>query len=142
MQLDPEGTEVDPALSDVSMPRDDYWMRSLTRNLLVVSKRVMSGCVPNHTFLQFRGLFRDMSGKQTELYFWEKPAALKPTDRLRLERLRSILAEAHELSRQQGVRFVVAFAPVKYRVHRGLENFEPSTPEMREWPVNDLPGEL
>ncbi len=142
LQLDPEGTELDPALSDVSMPRDDYWMRSLTRNLLVVSKRVMSGCVPNHTFLQFRGLFRDMSGKQTELYFWEKPAALKPTDRLRLERLRSILTEAHELSRQQGVRFVVAFAPVKYRVHRGLENFEPSTPEMREWPVNDLPGEL
>lgn len=142
LQLDPEGTESDPSLSDVSVPTDDYWMRSLTRNLLVLSKRVMRGCVPNHTFLQYRGMFREQGGKQTELYFWEKPAALKPTDRLRLERLRSILAEAHEVSRQRGIRFVVAFAPVKYRVHRGLETFEPSTPEMRDWPFNELPSEV
>ncbi len=142
LQLDPEGMESDPALSDVSVPKDDYWMRSLTRNLLVLSKRVMRGCVPNYTFLQFRGMFREQGGRQTELYFWEKPAALKPTDRLRLERLRLILAEAHEVSRQRGIRFVVAFAPVKYRVHRGLENFEPSTPEMRDWPFNDLPGDV
>lgn len=142
LQLDPEGTETDPALSEISIPTDDYWMRSLTRNLLVLSKRVMRGCVPNYTFLQYRGMFREQSGKQTELYFWEKPAALKPTDRLRLERLRSILAEAHEVSRQRGIRFVVAFAPVKYRVHRGLETFEPSTPEMRDWPFNELPSDV
>ena len=37
---------------------------------------------------------------------------------------------------------MVAFAPVSYRVHRGLPNFEPSTPEMRQWPLNDLPEQV
>ncbi|MBA3753041.1 MAG: hypothetical protein H0X01_02640 [Nitrospira sp.] len=118
---------------------DDYWMRSLTRNLLVLSRKVTETCVPHRTFLQFRGTFQGADGKQAELFFWEKPTLLKPTDRLRLERLRSILTEAHELCREQGIRFIVAFAPVSYRVHQGLTNFEPSTAEMQAWPLNDMP---
>ena len=46
------------------------------------------------------------------------------------------------MSRQQGIRLVVAFAPVKHRVHQGLKNFEPLTAEMREWPLNELPDEV
>jgi hypothetical protein len=34
---------------------------------------------------------------------------------------------------------MVAFAPVSYRVHRGLPNFEPLTAEIQQWPLNDLP---
>ena len=74
-------------------------MRSLTRNLLVLSKKLAQGCVPHATYLQFRGRFQEAGGKQTDMFFWEKPGPLKPTDRLRLERLRSILAEAHDLCR-------------------------------------------
>ena len=141
-QLAPEeGASPNTFLSQ-NVSKNDYWMRSLTRNLLVLSKRFVLGCVPHPTYLQFRGLFREAGGKQTELFFWEKPDPLKPTDRLRLERLRIILAEGHELCRQQGIRFMVAFAPVSYRVHRGLPNFEPSTEEMRQWPLNDLPEQV
>ena len=139
LQLAAEGEELEQAHPDLGTPSDDLWMRSLTRNLLVLSKNLVRGCAAHRTFLQYRGKFQEAGGKQTELYFWEKPAALKSMDRLRLERLRSILTEAHDLTRQRGIRFMVAFAPVNYRVHRGLENFEPSTPEMREWPFNDLP---
>ena len=127
---------------DPSAPKDDYWIRSLTRNVLVVSKKLAQGCVPHPTYVQFRGLFQEADGKRTELFFWEKPAPLEPTDRLRLERLRAILAEAHELCRQRGIRFIVAFAPVSYRVHRDLPNFEPSTSEMRQWTLNDVPEQV
>ena len=142
IQLTPEEEDSHPAPLQLSTPRDDYWMRSLTRNLLVLSKKLAQGCVPHATYLQFRGRFQEAGGKQTDMFFWEKPGPLKPTDRLRLERLRSILAEAHDLCRQRGIHFVVAFAPVSYRVHRGLPNFEPSTPEMRQWPLNDLPEQV
>ncbi|MCE3222149.1 MAG: rane protein of unknown function [Nitrospira sp.] len=141
LQLDPEDESArrEPTITALE---DSYWMRSLTRNLLVLSKKVAKGCVPHQTYLQFRGIFQEATGKQTEMFFWEKPAPLRPMDRLRLERLRSILKEAHELCRRQGVHLVVAFAPVSYRVHQGLENFEPSTPQMRAWQVNDLPDQV
>jgi hypothetical protein len=142
LQLDPEEKERGFAQVDAGTPLDSYWMRSLTRSLLVLSKKAAQGCVPQHTYLQYRGTFQEASGKQTEMFFWEKPVPLKPTDRLRLERFRSIVAEANELCRQQGIRFVVAFVPVSYRVHQGLANFEPSTSEMREWPLNNLPDEV
>ncbi len=140
-QLEPEDQAVS-AVSDTRASHDDYWMRSLTRNLLLVSRKAVQGCVPHPDYLRLRGRFQDTEGKDTLLYFWEKLGALKPTDRLRLERLRSILAEAYQVSRQQGIRLVVAFAPVKHRVHQGLENFEPLTEEMREWPLNELPEEV
>lgn len=140
-QLDPEDQEV-RAVPDTSAAHDDYWMRSLTRNLLLLSRKAVQGCVPHPDYLRLRGRFLDAEGKETLLYFWEKLGALRPTDRLRLERLRAIWAEAYQVSRQQGIRLVVAFAPVKHRVHQGLENFEPLTKEMREWPLNDLPEEV
>ncbi len=142
LELSAEAEESAQTAPEVSHWYDDYWMRSLTRNLLVLSKQVARGCVPQKTFLDFRGKFQAADGKHIELFFWEKPAPLKATDRLRLERFRSIVAEAHELCRQQGIRFIVAFAPVSYRVHQGLANFEPSTPEMQSWPLNQLPDEI
>lgn len=142
LQLDPEEQDSEVALPDPGTRYDKYWMRSLTRNLLVLSKSAARGCVPHQTYLQYRGTFQEAGGKRTEMFFWEKPMPLKATDRLRLERFQAILAEAHELCRQQGIRLVVAFAPVSYRVHQGLANFEPLTPEMQEWPLNNLPDEL
>ena len=140
-QLDPEDQDVtvEPYARSV---HDDYWMRSLTRNLLLVSRKAAQGCVSHPDYLRLRGRFQDREGKETVLYFWEKVGELKPTDRLRLDRLRSILAEAYDLSRQRGIRLVVAFAPVKHRVHQGLQNFEPLTEEMRKWPLNDLPSDV
>lgn len=140
-QLDPEDQE-SAGSPDVWAAHDEYWMRSLTRNLLLRSRTALRGCVPHPDYLRLRGTFQDAEGKETVLYFWERLAPLKPTDRLRLDRLRSILAEAYDVSRQRGIRLVVAFAPVKHRVHQGLENFEPLTEEMREWPLNDLPNEV
>lgn len=140
-QLHPEDQEMS-AQPEGMASSNEYWMRSLTRNLLLLSRKAAQGCVPHPDYLRLRGTFQDLEGTETLLYFWEKLGPLKPTDRLRLERLRSILGDAYAVSRQQGIRLVVAFAPVKHRVHLGLENFTPLTAEMREWPVNDLPGEV
>lgn len=142
LQLNPEDEDRGPEQVNMDAPLDSYWMRSLTRNLLVLSKKVAQGCVPHEDYLKFRGMFQEASGKQTEMFFGEKPAPLKPTDHLRLERFRLIATEAHELCRQRGIHLVMAFAPVSYRVHHGLKNFEPSTPEMRAWLPNDLPEEV
>lgn len=142
LQLNPEDEDRGPEQVNMGAPLDSYWMRSLTRNLLVLSKKMAQGCVPHEDYLKFRGMFQEANGKQTEMFFWEKPSPLKPTDRLRLERFRLIATEAHELYRQRGIHLVVAFAPVSYRVHHGLKNFEPSTPEMRAWLPNDLPEEV
>ena len=140
-QLDPEEQNLS-AVPDTRAEHDEYWMRSLTRNLLLLSRKAVQGCVPHPDYLRLRGTFHDTEGNETLLYFWERLGELKPTDRLRLERLRSILTEAYHVSRQQGIRLVVAFAPVKHRVHQGLKNFEPLTAEMREWPLNELPDEV
>lgn len=93
----------------------------LTSNLLLLSRTALRGCAPHPGYLRLRGTF---------------------TDKLRLDRLQSILAEAYDGSRQRGIRLVVAFAPLKHRVHQGLENFEPLTEAMREWPLNDMPNEV
>ena len=37
---------------------------------------------------------------------------------------------------------MVAFAPTSARVHHGLNNFEPSTPQMQNWVMNNLPDEF
>jgi hypothetical protein len=142
LQLDPEEEDRGHAQVNMGAPFDSYWMRSLTRNLLVLSKKLAQGCMPHEDYLKFRGTFQEASGKQTEMFFWENPTPLKTTDRLRLERFRLIVKEAHELCRQRGIHLVVAFAPVSYRVHHGLKNFEPATPEMRAWRPNDLPDEV
>ena len=129
--------------SEVGPPRDGYWMRSLTRNFLVRSTKVVQGCVPQRKFLKFRGKFQDVGRKHTELFFWEKPTPLTGTDRLRLDRFRSIVAEAQEL-----VSSTEAFgssSPLRrsaIECIEGLANFEPSTPEMQEWPLNHLPDEM
>ncbi|MCK6492790.1 MAG: GDSL-type esterase/lipase family protein [Nitrospira sp.] len=144
LQLAPEEDEeaADLLPGEGWVAHENYWMRSLTRNLLLLSRTVVRGCVPHRTYERYRGSFQPVQGQPTELFFWEKPAPLKPTDRLRLNRLRAILAEAYQLCREKGIRFVVTFAPVSYRVHRDLPNFSPLTPEMQQWPLNDLPDEL
>ncbi len=122
--------------------RDEMWTRSLTRNLLVATSKVMRGCTPHRTYLQYRGRFQTADGQHSELFFWEKPGPLKGNDRDRLQRLRTILTEAYGLSRQHGFRLIVAFAPTSARVHYDLKNFEPSTPEMQGWVVSNLPEEF
>jgi hypothetical protein len=142
LQLNGEEEEPDQTLQDTEAPHDDYWMRSLTRNLLVLSKNAARTCVPHQTYLQYRGQFQTMNGGQRELFFWEKSGPLRLKDRARLERLRTILREADDLVRQRGARFMVAFAPTSARVHHGLNNFEPSTPQMQNWVMNNLPDEF
>ncbi|MCC2639709.1 MAG: rane protein of unknown function [Nitrospira sp.] len=121
---------------------DDYWVRSLTRNLLVASRNMARSCIPHRTFLQYRGRFQTADGENPELFFWERPGPLITKDRDRLERLRVILAEAQDLSRKHDIRFVVAFAPASYRVHHGLNNFAPSTPQIQTWSLGNLPQEF
>ena len=142
LQLGTDDDDLLQSFPEAVSRHDDHWVRSLTRNLLVASRKMARGCVPHRTFLQYRGRFQSADGERTELFFWEKPGPLKIKDRDRLDRLRTIVAEAQDLSRQHGFRFVVAFAPASYRVHHDLNNFEPSTPQMQTWPLGNLPEEF
>lgn len=130
-----EGEESFP---DTAALQDDYWFRSLTRNLIFAAKKVVQGCVPNRTLFQFRGRFQEAGGQRTELFFVEGPWPTRDKGRTPLERVRAILTEAYELTRLRGIRFIVAYAPTSYRVHHGLRNFEPSTSQLKKMPVNSL----
>ncbi|WHZ22761.1 MAG: hypothetical protein OJF47_001873 [Nitrospira sp.] len=141
-QVHSEEDETEDSFSDTGAPQDDYWIRSLTRNLLFAAKKVIQGCVPNRTLFQFRGEFQEADGQRTELFFVEEPWPARRQGHDPLERVRTILTEAYELTRLRGIQFVVAYAPTSYRVHHGLKNFEPSTPQMKKLPVSSLLDEF
>lgn len=130
--------EEEESFRNTAALQDDYWFRSLTRNLIFAAKKMVHGCVPNRTLFEFRGAFQEAGDRRTELFFWEVPWPTWDKGRTPLERVRAILTEAYELTRLHGIRFIVAYAPTSYRVHHGLRNFEPSTSQLKTLPVSSL----
>ena len=121
---------------------DRLWMKSFMRNALYAARQSIQGCIPNRPAQEFRGVFRDNTGRATELFFWVLPRRLTGEDPARLEKLKAVLTEAYALCQEQGIRFMVAFVPVKHRVHVGLPNFQPSTERMRNVRISDLPQQV
>jgi hypothetical protein len=57
-----------------------------------------------------------------------------------LEELSSIIHAAHDLSEQAGVRILVAFVPVKFRVYEGV--LRDKGPVTARWSTDDLPARI
>jgi SGNH hydrolase-like domain, acetyltransferase AlgX len=75
------------------------------------------------------------------MYFLDPLPALGPRDLVALEQLPRIFASAYELTRQEGIRLVVLFIPVVFRVYKDVA-WLPEDSVCREWPGNDLPRRL
>lgn len=121
------------------------WERSFTKNLLLAVRRhidavlhrgVAVGSDPEQ--LEWSGLLEETPESRKRLFFWYRGHDLSARDREALSEMSSILGRAHELCRASGARFLVAFAPTKFRVYRDLTEFDTST-RPRYWVINDLP---
>lgn len=118
----------------------DFWFRSLTRNMAALMFRSPHTCAPTDPINELRAEFTD-ARNMTETVFFAPTEVKQPSD-LTLHKAIAPLAEAAKLCREQGIRFIVAFVPEKYRVYHGLGNVSLSTEAVHQWHVTDLPDRL
>lgn len=119
-----------------------WWQRSFSRNSLSALARVWRGCVPDQLVQKRFGTILDADGRRWPIYFVSVGRPLSSRELDALEKTRAALAEAYELSRKQGVRFVVAFAPTAYRTYAGLSTLVETSEEVKKAAPNDLPRRM
>lgn len=125
-----------------SQPIRAAWQRSFTKNALSALLRLYKGCMPNPYFEQRYGVIETEQHGRVRLYFGDAGMTLTPKDLAALQKTRETLASAYARCSEQGIRFVVAFAPIAYRVYRNLVSLEEDSGDIRWWTVNDLPQQL
>jgi SGNH hydrolase-like domain, acetyltransferase AlgX len=114
---------------------------SFSKNALHAALQLRRPCPPDPTRGRDFGYFRDQGGRHIKMYFLDPLPALGPRDLVALEQLPRIFASAYELTRQEGIRLVVLFIPVVFRVYKDVA-WLPEDSVCREWPGNDLPRRL
>ncbi len=120
--------------------RHSFARRSWTRNLLQSLPKVRWTPRVDPEVGRRHSALLKANGER--MYFRDSGAALTPGQRRALAGTQDVFQEASRLCADQGVRFVLAFAPIKYRVYRNLIDAE-SDSEVAGWPEpNDLPERL
>lgn len=131
------------ALTEESRFWQDFWFRSLTRNLLAVYFRPSErDCVPSARIQPYQARFTDYAQMVSPVFF-APPDYVDtfPSDD-DLRGAANYIAEAAALCRERNIRFIVAFVPDKYRVYAGLSNVTLTTDEIRSWKLDDSPTRL
>jgi hypothetical protein len=121
--------------------------RTFTRNCLEYAIRTWLDPPPRPPARLYAGRFDGSSGALLDLFFGSddyydehSPAGVRDHSP-ELDRVRTVLAHAHELCRRQEIDLVVVFVPTKFRVYRDLCRFDPASP-CRSWPADGLPRVL
>ncbi len=118
----------------------DFWFRSLSRNVSALLFRSEQPCTPDESLKELRAEFLDSMHRTTTVFF-----ASAEVERVSEPTLRKAVApiiRAAQLCRDRNIRFLVAFVPEKFRVYHDLPNLALSTAAIRQWHVSDLPGRL
>ena len=125
-----------------------FRQRSFTKNALLALDRLLDSMnrqrVPqdsHETEKDISGLFTSSPGHKARLYFHYKGHHLSSADYSALEDLRSILTQAHNLCHAKRAKFLVVFAPTKFRVYKDFVEFD-SQAQSRYWVTNNLPKEI
>ena len=118
----------------------DFWFRSLTRNVTALLFRPAHTCVPDDPIKEFRAEFTDAHNNTHTVFF--APTELEIPSAKTIHKAAVPIAEAAKLCREHNIRFIVAFIPEKYRVYRDLRNVSLSTDAVRQWHVSDVPDQL
>ena len=119
-----------------------YSERAFTTNALLTVMRLRRGCVPDENLKKRYGTVVDKEGRQRKMYFPEDTRPLYGDRLAALHTTSLVLAAAYQRCREEGIRFVLVFAPEHYRVYNGLSTFVEVSEEVKWWSVNDLPGRL
>lgn len=118
----------------------DFWFRSLSRNVSALLFRSDRQCTPDDSLKELRADFHDTTHRATTVFF-----ASAEVERISDQTLRKAvvpLIEAAKLCRERNIRFLVAFVPEKFRVYHDLDNVSLTTDAIRQWRVSDLPNQM
>lgn len=118
----------------------NFWFRSLTRNVSALLLRPDQQCVPDHSIAEFQAEFRDSAHRATTVFFASTEVA--HVSRLALRNAVDPIIHAAELCRALGIRFLVAFVPEKFRVYHDLGNVSLTTDAIRQWRISDLHDQM
>ena len=123
-----------------------FRQRSFTKNAMLGFRRLLNSMrnqrIPYKDYMKGRsGIFISPSGQKTRLYFHDEGLYLSDDDHTALEDLRRILGQAHELCHAAGAKFLLVFAPTKFRVYRDFTEFDTQS-QSRYWVINDLPKKI
>ena len=102
--------------------------RSLTLNAFMQLRQLLDPIVPNA--VDSVGWFRDRNGLSHRFYFYDFYATreLGEYERARFESAKATFRRANEICRKQGVKLVVFYVPIKFRVYGSLCTFPPGSP--------------
>lgn len=118
--------------------RHGFAARSFTRNVLESLMYLVGN--PRDSALPLSAWWT-APGRRERVYFLDPLGPLPPRSLAALDDVAGILAGTAKLCDDAGARFVVAFAPDKFRACRRALEFEPGA-EPARWTVNDLPERL
>jgi hypothetical protein len=120
----------------------DFWFRSLTRNLAAIMFRPQAHtCIPDDPIKELRAEFTDSANRTHTVFF--APTEMETPSERAIHKAAAPIEEAAKLCREQNIRFVVAFVPGKYRVYHDLSNVSWSTDAVRQWSgMPNLPEQL
>lgn len=116
------------------------WLRSFVRNLLFAA-HTENECTPVGVGKPY-AIVKDAEGQTHRTYFGHTSEALSAAQLEALDATRNVLQEAHQLCTDRGIRFLVVFAPIKFRVLHGIADFPEKDSGTKFWTVNDLPHRL
>lgn len=120
-------------------PRHSLVARSFTKNLLL-SLYALAGS-PRPSALPRSGLVEGPGGHLQRAYFMYPSEPWQALQAEALQVAKQVMAREYALCSEAGVRFIVAFAPIKYRVYAELMEVEPDS-QLAEWAPNDVLARL
>jgi hypothetical protein len=120
-------------------PRSVRWReflkRSFTMNAFVQARAMSDRLVPNG--IDSFGWFRDRGGASHRFYFFDFYATRTFGDyeRERFETTKATFRQGAEIARQHGIRLVIFYIPIKFRVYGDLCTFPAGSPcpRWRPW---------
>ena len=118
----------------------DFWFRSLSRNVSALLFRSEQPCTPDESLKELRAEFLDSMHRTTTVFF--ASAEVERVSEPTLRKAAAPIIRAAQLCRDRNIRFLVAFVPEKFRVYHDLPNLALSTAAIRQWHVSDVPGRL
>lgn len=118
----------------------DFWFRSLSRNVSALLFRSEQPCTPDESLKELRAEFLDSMHRTTTVFF--ASAEVERVSEPTLLKAVAPIIRAAQLCRDRNIRFLVAFVPEKFRVYHDLPNLALSTAAIRQWHVSDVPGRL
>jgi len=115
--------------------------RSFTMNAFMQLRQTFDPVVPNA--VDSFGWFRDRGGESHRFYFYDFYATrqLGDYERSRFESAKATFRQANEICRARGVKLIVFYVPIKFRVYGDLCTFPAGSPCTR-WHPWDLESQF